>query len=410
MAPDMFSIGGGDDEAPFIEGPDLPEPLEAPPEDSIDGGCSFLRGTGGEVLCCRSTSLPSTPDDGEMPCLCVGIPPLQSELGKWAQWDVRWEEYNGSAPFLDGEDAGSHLCDVDLAESEDPEDSEILAACGVGFFVAGGVGEGDIIGSSFEGPGAGVLPGRVPGGAPCGERPGNFEFPRGSASDYVGTGALLKNYSTKCSSGVVPLSMHTFFFEKISDQEPPGEDEADGDLLGSCDVALVGEEDQIHGSFGNAPDQEPRGEDEADGSLFLGACDVAPETVLLPDGLTFEIPVQEGLGASVGGQSDDLPNTFVAGDDGAIAKIAYEYRCRLGIVDALQISFCGDLFGTLQVPILRMLKITGGVSYSTNCSSGVVPLSMNADKADLWKCGQKIEIFICPHPIKFSLKDLRTSC
>ena len=41
MAPDMFSIGGGDDEAPFIEGPDLPEPLEAPPEDSIDGGCRF---------------------------------------------------------------------------------------------------------------------------------------------------------------------------------------------------------------------------------------------------------------------------------------------------------------------------------------------------------------------------------
>eukprot|EP00401_Gymnodinium_catenatum_P074476 CAMPEP_0117494100 /NCGR_PEP_ID=MMETSP0784-20121206/19438_1 /TAXON_ID=39447 /ORGANISM="" /LENGTH=573 /DNA_ID=CAMNT_0005288971 /DNA_START=25 /DNA_END=1743 /DNA_ORIENTATION=- len=37
--------------------------------------------------------MPQCPE--EAPRLCISIPPLQSELGRWAQWAVRWEEQNG---------------------------------------------------------------------------------------------------------------------------------------------------------------------------------------------------------------------------------------------------------------------------------------------------------------------------
>ena len=39
-------------------------------------------------------------DSIEVPLLSFGIPPLRSELGRWAQWHVRWDAYNGLDAFL----------------------------------------------------------------------------------------------------------------------------------------------------------------------------------------------------------------------------------------------------------------------------------------------------------------------
>ena len=85
MVPTFF-IGGGDQDVTFVEADELPEPPTAPPEEKCHFGVGPLCGH---------------------PALAVGIPPLQSELGKWTQWYVRWEEFSSLAPFLDGEGAGS---------------------------------------------------------------------------------------------------------------------------------------------------------------------------------------------------------------------------------------------------------------------------------------------------------------
>ena len=39
----------------------------------------------------------------------------------------------------------------------------------------------------------------------------------------------------------------------------------------------------------------------------------------------------------------------------------------------------------------RILQVK---NYSTKCSSGVVPLSMNADKADLWNVGKNRDLYL----------------
>lgn len=44
------------------------------------------------------------PSDSELPaCVCIGMPPLLSSLGKWAQWQVRWQQANVEDRF--GSDA-----------------------------------------------------------------------------------------------------------------------------------------------------------------------------------------------------------------------------------------------------------------------------------------------------------------
>jgi len=40
----------------------------------------------------------------EEPHVCIGMPPLQSELGKWAQWQVQWELANGNDGYLESDD------------------------------------------------------------------------------------------------------------------------------------------------------------------------------------------------------------------------------------------------------------------------------------------------------------------
>eukprot|EP00930_Biecheleria_cincta_P060584 TRINITY_DN46225_c0_g1_i1.p1 TRINITY_DN46225_c0_g1~~TRINITY_DN46225_c0_g1_i1.p1 ORF type:complete len:306 (+),score=67.12 TRINITY_DN46225_c0_g1_i1:129-920(+) len=45
---------------------------------------------------------------------CIGMPPLQSELGKWAQWQAQWEEANGNADgFFDSDDETGSECATD---------------------------------------------------------------------------------------------------------------------------------------------------------------------------------------------------------------------------------------------------------------------------------------------------------
>ena len=93
---ELFDIGD-DEGAETLESIELPEPPEAPTEEVLSrnpGGfsgaaepavCTKSTVPAGDAgACCRSTSLSSKPDAGEVPCLAVGIPPLQSELGKWA--------------------------------------------------------------------------------------------------------------------------------------------------------------------------------------------------------------------------------------------------------------------------------------------------------------------------------------
>mmetsp|Transcript_28054 Transcript_28054/g.80607 ORF Transcript_28054/g.80607 Transcript_28054/m.80607 type:complete len:362 (+) Transcript_28054:102-1187(+) len=60
----------------------------------------------------------------ESPRLCLGLPPMQSELGKWAQWAVRWEEgcaMRGGDPSLDDDerDDADEECDT-TAQAEWP--------------------------------------------------------------------------------------------------------------------------------------------------------------------------------------------------------------------------------------------------------------------------------------------------
>jgi hypothetical protein len=57
---------------------------------------------------------------------CIGMPPLQSELGKWAQWQTRWEQVNGRAdefPDSDVETASECVTD-DLVGTDNEEEEE----------------------------------------------------------------------------------------------------------------------------------------------------------------------------------------------------------------------------------------------------------------------------------------------
>jgi hypothetical protein len=81
---------------------------------------------------CANT-LPDEARQGHLPrppeaCICIGMPPLQSVVGKWAQWHVRWHEARASG--LVGDNAPSLVegHDVFHAEgavtsSEDSDDS-----------------------------------------------------------------------------------------------------------------------------------------------------------------------------------------------------------------------------------------------------------------------------------------------
>lgn len=56
---------------------------------------------------------------------CIGMPPLQSELGKWAQWQARWEQANGKADGLFNSDAetGSECDTESLAGAGNEEET-----------------------------------------------------------------------------------------------------------------------------------------------------------------------------------------------------------------------------------------------------------------------------------------------
>mmetsp|Transcript_113783 Transcript_113783/g.223195 ORF Transcript_113783/g.223195 Transcript_113783/m.223195 type:complete len:216 (-) Transcript_113783:106-753(-) len=62
---------------------------------------SDLTRSGSEMAEDWPPMLPEAED--EVPRLCISMPLLQSELGKWAQWAVRWEEAHGT-PFEEDED------------------------------------------------------------------------------------------------------------------------------------------------------------------------------------------------------------------------------------------------------------------------------------------------------------------
>jgi len=72
--------------------------------DGCDNSDDEINAQDDSVECAVGPILPIFSEDDlkDEPCRSFGMPPLKSELGKWAQWQLRWEAANGNYTFLDG--------------------------------------------------------------------------------------------------------------------------------------------------------------------------------------------------------------------------------------------------------------------------------------------------------------------
>jgi len=77
---------------------------QANDNDGCDNSDDEFNAQDDSVECAVGPILPIFSEDDlkDEPCRSFGVPPLQSELGKWAQWQIQWEAANGNDTFLDG--------------------------------------------------------------------------------------------------------------------------------------------------------------------------------------------------------------------------------------------------------------------------------------------------------------------